>query len=255
MGNLEDVLLRGVRASQPLATIVAEGSLYYVTDESIIEQSRGGVWVVYSYVLPATAVTPGIYGDATNIPQLTINAQGRITLAANVPVPAAAFVKIAEQTPSGVPSVTFSSLGAYTHLDLIWMGRGDTANISVLLKVIFNGDTGANYDSTAVYGNGSAGGTQVFGAVSADIGALPAATGDANMCGAGVLRIFNYRGTTFHKRATSNENFQRSTINPGQVTRQYAIGWRNTAAITSITVSLSADNFVAGSKFSLYGIQ
>jgi hypothetical protein len=48
MPNLEDVLLRGDRASQPIATDVAEGTLYYVTDEALTEQQRGGSWVDYS---------------------------------------------------------------------------------------------------------------------------------------------------------------------------------------------------------------
>lgn len=46
--NLEDVLLRGTRVAQPLATAVAEGMLYYVTDEGVTEQSRAGAWVAYS---------------------------------------------------------------------------------------------------------------------------------------------------------------------------------------------------------------
>lgn len=46
--NLENVLLRGTRASQPVATDVAEGSLYYVTDEGVLEQSLSGSWVTYS---------------------------------------------------------------------------------------------------------------------------------------------------------------------------------------------------------------
>lgn len=46
--NLEDILLRDTRANQPLATAVPEGALYYVTDESVTEQSRGGVWVDWS---------------------------------------------------------------------------------------------------------------------------------------------------------------------------------------------------------------
>jgi hypothetical protein len=45
---LENVLLRDTRANQPAATAVAEGTLYYVTDESVTEQSRGGSWVDYS---------------------------------------------------------------------------------------------------------------------------------------------------------------------------------------------------------------
>jgi hypothetical protein len=46
--NLEHVLLRDTRANQPVATTVAEGTLYFVTDELVTEQSRSGSWVTYS---------------------------------------------------------------------------------------------------------------------------------------------------------------------------------------------------------------
>lgn len=62
--NLEDILLRGTRALQPSASIVSEGTLYYVTDEAIIEQSRASAWVSYS----GTGATPAITqltGDVT----------------------------------------------------------------------------------------------------------------------------------------------------------------------------------------------
>jgi len=46
--NLEDVLLRDTRANQPAAGDLAEGTLFYVTDEQVTEQSRSGAWVDYS---------------------------------------------------------------------------------------------------------------------------------------------------------------------------------------------------------------
>lgn len=46
--NLKDALLRDTRANQPAANAVAEGSLYYVTDEAVTEQSRASAWVTYS---------------------------------------------------------------------------------------------------------------------------------------------------------------------------------------------------------------
>lgn len=44
MSRLQDVILRGTRASQPAATAVSNGALYYVTDEKIMERSTGAAW-------------------------------------------------------------------------------------------------------------------------------------------------------------------------------------------------------------------
>lgn len=42
------ILQRNTRANQPAATAVAAGTLYFVTDESVTEQSTGAAWVTYS---------------------------------------------------------------------------------------------------------------------------------------------------------------------------------------------------------------
>lgn len=57
MINLENVLLRGSRASQPAAASTAEGSLYFVTDEGVTEQVRSAAWVAYSSA--SSALTSG----------------------------------------------------------------------------------------------------------------------------------------------------------------------------------------------------
>ncbi len=49
-----------------------------------------GAGVVGPTELAATAVTPGSYGNATNVSQVTIDATGRVTGAANVPITGAA---------------------------------------------------------------------------------------------------------------------------------------------------------------------
>lgn len=48
MAILTDVIQRGTRAAQPLATVVPAGTLYFVTDESVTEQSNGTTWLDYS---------------------------------------------------------------------------------------------------------------------------------------------------------------------------------------------------------------
>jgi hypothetical protein len=166
-----------------------------------------------------------------------------------------ALVKIAEQTPSGVAFVTFSSLGSYTHLEILWSARGTEAATSTNMNLTFNGDTGANYDRQLLSGNATTvAAAEALAATSAAIGSVTAASATADMAGTGVLRIFDYRGTTFQKGGVSNENLRRATTSGNTFTRQFSIGWRNTAAITSVTITLAAGNFVAGSKFSLYGI-
>lgn len=44
MSRLQDVILRGTRASQPAASAVSIGALYYVTDETKTERSNGTAW-------------------------------------------------------------------------------------------------------------------------------------------------------------------------------------------------------------------
>lgn len=48
MSLLEDIIGRGSRASQPAATAVPVGTLYYVTDEFVLERSTGAVWQDYN---------------------------------------------------------------------------------------------------------------------------------------------------------------------------------------------------------------
>ena len=46
--RLQDVIQRGTRAAQPAATAVAIATLYYVTDEFLVERSTGSAWESYS---------------------------------------------------------------------------------------------------------------------------------------------------------------------------------------------------------------
>lgn len=48
MSRLQDVILLGIRADQPAATVVSVGTLYYVTDEGVLERSNGTTWEEYS---------------------------------------------------------------------------------------------------------------------------------------------------------------------------------------------------------------
>jgi hypothetical protein len=58
------ILQRGTRANQPAAADVAEGTLYDVTDEELVERSTGAAWEYYAYS-PAGSVLGGIFTPDT----------------------------------------------------------------------------------------------------------------------------------------------------------------------------------------------
>ena len=60
---LADVIQRDTRANQPAATAVADGTLYYVTDENVTERSNGTTWQDCSDLGAAVTRTVGIVID------------------------------------------------------------------------------------------------------------------------------------------------------------------------------------------------
>lgn len=143
-------------------------------------------------------------------------------------------------------SVTFSSIpSSYTDLILIFNGTNATSNNGLRLR--FNSDSGTNYSTTYLYGNGSSAVSErttntTGGQIATDIASTQATS---------IAHIMNYSNTTTFKtflgRGSSAANFADAQVSL----------WRNTAAITSVTVLLGAgtSNFSTGSTFTLYGIK
>lgn len=166
----------------------------------------------------------------------------------------AALVKIDEQTPTGA-SATFSSLGAYTHLKVVATGRGDSASATIGALLFFNGDTAANYDRQQVgAANLTVSSSENLATNSQGMLVFPAATATSGLSGSGVIDIYDYRGTTFDKMATAVQTWKTANTSGNVNVRTTVLHWRNAAAITSLTIQASAGNFIAGTKFSLYGV-
>lgn len=151
---------------------------------------------------------------------------------------------------SDVASVIFSNIpGTYTDLVLISQVRvtGGTQDFWVR----FNGDTATNYSSTFVYGDGtSALGTRNISGTG--LYHLNAYTSSSGMWSIGRMNIQNYANTTTLKSVINRAD------SAGFVVATAGL-WRKSPAeaITSITLlpSNSANNIVAGSVFTLYGIK
>jgi len=149
-------------------------------------------------------------------------------------------------------TVTFSSIPAtYTDLFLV-VNPLSTNNRDVILR--FNSDTGTNYSITFVsgYGGGtpaySSGRTTNQGFMYADYYG-PSNTSQSVR----QINIMDYSNTTTYKTAIIRSS--NATAYPGGGVDAIAGLWRSTSAISTIAVSLSADSFLSGSVFKLYGIE
>lgn len=166
------------------------------------------------------------------------------------------FVKIAQQIlGSAAATVTFTSLTQiYDDLLLVVNARGDTAATNAIMSLRFNADTGANYDFEDAhwFGSGTAF-AQTAAATSMLIGYIPAATAPANYAGMLDARIGGYSKTAFAKAVDTDFGAIIGTGSNAMGGGKATGMWRNTAAITSLTMLLSAGNFAAGSSFTLYG--
>lgn len=161
---------------------------------------------------------------------------------------------IAENTPTGT-STTFSSLGSYTHLKIIWSARGDQSATSTIVNLTFNSDSGSNYDGVRARWDSTTTLADQIAQTSVQALTVVAGNGPSNYFGTGEIIFPDYRGTTAYKTFLSRSTaaIAQST---GNIQERYQTGfWRSTSAITSITLTLASGNFVTGSKFTLYGMQ
>ena len=148
---------------------------------------------------------------------------------------------------STVGSYTFTSIPS-TYTDLIIVGNV-LGNGSVSINFSFNGDTGTNYSYTVLDGNGSA--VQVsrqtnttniqFAGWSYN---LNSTTNPSTM----IANIMNYSNATTYKTALVRSM---ALGTPGNCVDAFVGTWRNTAPITSITITGSV---VSGTTFTLFGI-
>jgi hypothetical protein len=145
---------------------------------------------------------------------------------------------------SSASSVTFSNIptsSGYRDLVVVIAGthtNGDTVGIR------FNADSGNNYSSVSMQGNGSSASSSSWSSVSSGYyGVLYSSQGNA------IIQVMDYSATDKHKTFLSRSN------NAGNLLRAHAGRWANTAAVTSVTlVSFGAESYASGTTLSLYGI-
>jgi hypothetical protein len=166
------------------------------------------------------------------------------------------FVNLGSVTlASAQGSVTFSSIpGSYRLLKIFCGTASSSASTADGMQLVFNGDTGANYqDSQGIHGAGTFDGASIAQR-NIGVGAVVQASLSPN-ASATEITIPDYAGTTFYKTLTAQAAYADS-FNSNKMEWEGLSGtWANTAPVSSITLTLdTGSNFVAGSTFTLYGL-
>jgi len=156
---------------------------------------------------------------------------------------------------SSAASVTFSSIPS-TYTDLVVRGatRIDAASPRDL-DIRFNASSGGtDYSWLEVRGNGAAASSEYNNNADYTAGDFSnnLSTYTANSFSSFEFYIPNYRSAA--NKPASMFSAQETNATTAQILAVANL-WRNTAAITQITFSVSANNLVAGSSFYLYGIK
>jgi hypothetical protein len=170
------------------------------------------------------------------------------------PFVSGSFFSIATTTvgAGGASSVTFSSIPqTYTHLQI--RGISNSADASYVAAQ-FNGDTGTSYSNHAIFGDGSA----VVGQANVTTSNVQIARSNYfaasnSMFGVGICDILDYTNT--NKFTTTRALAGNDTNGTAGGAVLFSSGnWRNTAAVTSISIFPTSGNFRQYSSFALYGV-
>jgi hypothetical protein len=150
---------------------------------------------------------------------------------------------------SAAGSITFSSIPAtYTDLRIVWVFQAVSAGSNAGIRL--NSDTGNNYSYIGLTGTG---GTAVSQSSTSNNQCYlqpnsAAATSQLQMF---QTDVFSYAGSTNKTLLTA---YSGDLNGSGDVSRVVNL-WRNTAAITSVTLLFDAGNMTAGTIATLYGIK
>lgn len=155
----------------------------------------------------------------------------------------------------GTSTITFSSIpSTYKHLQIRAFARCATATVVRNITLRINSDTGANYATHYLYGDGaSALAAADVSAAFMYAGIAAGASANASVFGANVMDILDYANSNKNKTVRN----LRGVDNNGSGTVYLVSGmWNNTAAVSTITLAVEGGaNFDQYSSFALYGIK
>jgi hypothetical protein len=172
------------------------------------------------------------------------------------PVTPSSYESIATVTLSGTQTtISFTSIpSTYKSLQIRGITKLNGAGYAKILRCQLNSDTGTNYASHFLYGNGTTvtvggpvGTSFIQVAHAGAMGSSPAST-----YGSFIIDLQNYATTTQNKTVRS---FSGADANAGG--GEVALGsglWLSTAAVTGIDLFSGSGDFTTGTTIALYGV-
>jgi hypothetical protein len=167
-----------------------------------------------------------------------------------------AFESIATYTvgSGGAANVEFTSIPAdYAHLQIRGMSKDTTAGTGVeLLYLQFNSDTGNNYATHRLEGNGTSASAGANTSTSAIRAGVNTQANSTDIFAATIIDILDYANT--NKYTTTRSLTGADKNGSGEVAIRSGV-WMNTNAVTSIKLTSNVANLAQYSHFALYGIK
>jgi hypothetical protein len=164
------------------------------------------------------------------------------------------YESISTLTPTSGYTTSFTSIPAtYKHLQLRihWMTSSATGSGMYLQ---FNSDTENNYSRHRLGGEGST--ASAAGAVNANIAEVMAAFGFSSVGATtprvSIIDLVDYSSTTKNKTMKAFVGFDSNSTS--SIVGLYSAVWRNTSAITDISIN-TFQPFATGTSIALYGVK
>ena len=171
----------------------------------------------------------------------------------------AAFTVI-DHTELGAAAASYevtSIAASYDHLYLVASARSDQSGYYENIFLNYNGDTGANYSSTALYaGSSTVASNRNAGATKIENILVCTSSHLADTFSPITMWIPNYANAANFKQAFIGCPVPNNSTTNNQWYVSFLAGlWSDTDAIDQVTLTLAGgDNFVQYSTFTLYGV-
>lgn len=156
---------------------------------------------------------------------------------------------------SAQSTVTFSNIPqTFDHLQIRLIARSTTAAASANSFLTFNGNSGSNYASHILRGDGAS--TPTSGAYTSQTfiysAEIPAASATTGIFGPAIIDVLDYRSTSKNKTVRQLHGHDRNGA--GAIVFASGLFFATPAAITSLTFTTTG-NFDINSNFALYGVK